>query len=410
MTKPNTIRGDWEPHAGRLADELAAAGKLTEPRLAEAVRAVPRHAFVPTYHQQTADGSWARCVSVDDLASVYANTALITALAPAATGGTTVLSSSTQPGLMTRMIEALHLIDGARVLEVGTGTGYNAGLLAHRLGDGQVYSVDVEADLVELARQRLAGLGYHPTLVAGDGAAGLPEHAPFHAIIATCAVPAIPWAWVEQVRPGGVILSDLKPAPGAGSLVRLTRRDDDRAEGRFDATYAAFMDLRHTAGNNPAGFRVERDHDRAEYRTTSLDPNTPWASLLVWFLASFDLGPEIAYGYTLPEGGKIPAHSDTVPTASWIATPDGSWAEITLAAQNGQHEVAEGGPRRLWRLIENAYDTWTDLGRPGWDSFGLTVTPGTHTVWFDQPDSEHTWYLAAPVDDGEKFGAAGRAV
>lgn len=396
MTTTNTPTDvDWEPHARRLADELAAAGKLTDPRLAEAVRAVPRHAFVPTYHQQTPDGSWAQRASVDDLAAVYANTALITALAPTATGGTTVLSSSTQPGLMTRMIEALHLTDGARVLEVGTGTGYNAALLAHRLGEDQVYSVDVEADLVELARQRLAGLGYHPTLVAGDGAAGLPEHAPFDAIIATCAVPAIPWSWIEQVRSGGVILTDLKPAPGAGSLVRLTRTAEDRAEGRFDATYAAFMDLRHEAGHNPAGFRVERNHDQAEHRTTSLDPNTPWTSLLVWFLASFDLGAEIAYGYTLPESGKIPAYSETAPTASWITTPDGSWAEIALAAEDGEHEVVEGGPRRLWQLVEDAHRTWLDIGRPGWGRFGLTVTPEAHAVWLDHPDGEHTWRLAA---------------
>ncbi|MEU4675290.1 methyltransferase domain-containing protein [Amycolatopsis sp. NPDC023774] len=396
MTTINTA-GDveWGPHAARLAEELVAAGKLTDSRLAAAVRAVPRHVFVPTYHQQTADGSWVERVSVDDLAAVYANTALITTLAATATGGTTVLSSSTQPGLMTRMIEALHLADGARVLEIGTGTGYNAALLSHQLGHGQVYSVDVEGELVELASPRLAGLGYHPTLVVGDGAAGLPENAPFDAIIATCAVPAIPWAWIEQVRPGGVVLADLKSAPGAGSLVRLTRRDDDRAEGHFDATYAAFMDLRHTPGSNPDGFRVERDHNQAEHSTTRLDPTTPWTSLLVWFLASFDLGPDIAYGYTLPEGGLIPAYSDTAPAASWIATPDGSWAEITFATQNGQHGVAEDGPRRLWRLVEIAHSTWVDLGRPGWDSFGLTVTPEAHTLWFDRPEGEHTWHIAS---------------
>ncbi|MEU6644494.1 hypothetical protein ABZ863_18330 [Saccharomonospora sp. NPDC046836] len=149
-----------------------------------------------------------------------------------------------------------------------------------------------------------------------------------------------------------------------------------------------------TQGSNPAGFRVGRDHHQAEYRTTGLDPNTPWTSLLFWFLASFDLGGDIAYGYTIPEGGAIPAHSQTAPTASWIATPDGSWAEITLVSQDGRHAVAEGGPRRLWSLVEHAHHTWTDLGRPGWDSFGLTVTPETHTVWFDQAGSDHTWQAA----------------
>ncbi len=205
-----------------------------------------------------------------------------------------------------------------------------------------------------------------------------------------------PWAWIEQTTPGGVVLTDLKPAPGADNLVRLTRTATNRAEGRFDATYAAFMDLRPQPRHSPAGFRVERDRDQAERGTTNLDPHTPWSSLLVWFLASFDLGGEIAYGYTIPDGGALPAHSNNAPTASWIATSDGSWAETTLADQNGRHDVAEGGPRRLWRLVEKAHRTWIELGQPGWDRFGLTVTPGVHTVWLDQPDSEHTWQLNHP--------------
>jgi hypothetical protein len=77
-----------------------------------------------------------------------------------------------------------------------------------------VFSADIEPDLVELARQRLARIDYHPTLVAADGATGLAEHAPFDRIIATCAVPALPWAWVQQTNPGGVILTDLKIARG----------------------------------------------------------------------------------------------------------------------------------------------------------------------------------------------------
>ena len=390
MTAPNAHTGvGWGWHGERLAAELIAAGKLIDPRLAEAVRTVPRHVFVPAYHRQNFDGSWAEHSSVDDLAAVYANTALITALATTP-DGTAVLSSSTQPGLMTRMIEALHLADGTRVLEIGTGTGYNVALLTHRLGEDKVFSIDVEAGLVDLARRRLAELGYHPTLATGDGAAGMPGHAPFDAIVATCAIPAVPWAWIDQVRLGGVVLTDLKPAPGAGSLVRLTRTAVDRAEGCFDATYAAFMDLRHTPGDTPAGFHVARDHGEAEHRGTGLDPNTPWTSLLVWFLASFELGPEIAYGYTATQR----ASSRNAPTASWIATPDGSWAEVTLATENGGHAVAEGGPRRLWRLLEQAHSTWTALGRPGWDRFGLTVTPENQVLWFDEPDSQHVWQLA----------------
>ncbi len=240
---------EWQCRARELAQGLVAAGKLWSPPWQEAVCAIPRHELVPDILRRDPDGSWQRLDTTtaagqrDWLAQVYSNTALLTA----ATDGPrprSLRSSSSMPGLMTRMLEALEVRDGHRVLEIGTGTGYNAALLAHRLGDANVFSVEIEPDLVELARQRLARIGYHPTLIAADGAAGRAEHAPFDRIIATCAVPALLWAWVEQTSLGGVILTEVKPAPGAGSLGRLTRYPD-RAQGRFDPTYAAFMDLRH---------------------------------------------------------------------------------------------------------------------------------------------------------------------
>jgi protein-L-isoaspartate(D-aspartate) O-methyltransferase len=231
---------DWMPRARQLADQLVAAGKLRSAVWWDAVCAVPRHEFVPdVFRQELAyDATWRRLDTATEqgrqqwLDRVYSNTALITALAETPVL-TTSRSSSSMPGLMTRMLEALDVRDGHRVLEIGTGTGYNAGLLSHRLGDTNVFSIDIEPDLVDLARQRLARLGYQPTLVAADGAEGLPNHAPFDRIIATCAVPTVPWAWVTQTRPGGVILTDLKTTLGAGSLIRLIRHTD-RAEGRFD--------------------------------------------------------------------------------------------------------------------------------------------------------------------------------
>jgi methyltransferase of ATP-grasp peptide maturase system len=370
---------DWPRHACRLADDLVRAGKLTAPEWRAAVCAVPRHRLVPRYYRYTG-GSWQ---VVDELATIYSNTVLITAVA-----GTGIRSSATQPGLVTRMLESLDVHDGHRVLEIGTGTGYNAGLLCHRLGDQHVFSVDVEPDLVDLARERLAELGYHPTLVAGDGADGLPEHAPFDRIIATCAVPAVPWAWVEQTRVGGVVLTDLKTAVAAGSLVRLSRVGADLAEGHFDPTYAAFMDLRHqpAAGAGGRTARIRRDHDHARLHTTDLDPETPQRSLEVWFLATFELGRGMEHGYT-------GAGQNQPPTASWLTAPDGSWAEVTLAEQNGRYSVAEGGPRRLWAIVEDTHQRWIDLGRPTWERFGLTVTRDRQTVWLDHPDATNAWPL-----------------
>ena len=101
----------------------------------------------------------------------------------------------------------------------------------------------MDREPVDLARDRLARIGYRFTLVAADGADGLPEHAPYDRIMATCSVPAIPRAWLEQTRVGELILADLKLSVHAGNLVPLTRLAN-RAEGRFDRTWAGFMALR----------------------------------------------------------------------------------------------------------------------------------------------------------------------
>lgn len=342
-----TPTAEWHALARRLADDLVAAGKIKSPEWRRIVAEVPRHTFTPDVFQRAPDGIWHRLDTSTEhgrsewLDRVYSNTALLTASTDTATSGS-LRSSSSMPGLMTRMLEALDIQDGHRVLEIGTGAGYNAGLLSRRLGDANVFSVDIEPDLVDLARARLAGLGYRPTLCAADGADGLPEFAPFDRILATCAVPAIPTAWIEQTRPGGVILTDLKPTHGAGSLVRLVR-DDDGAEGRFDPVYAAFMDMRsHHAAQLPRRDRPVKDRSATpRHRTSTLDPDTPWNSLLVWFLASFDLGPDVRIGYSRPDDSGRP-------TASSITLADGSWAEVTLTDDHGTHEVMEGGPRAAW--------------------------------------------------------------
>ncbi|MGH3855072.1 MAG: ATP-grasp peptide maturase system methyltransferase [Pseudonocardiaceae bacterium] len=366
-----------------MADELLAAGKLTSPAWRAAVQAVPRHVFVPSFYVQR-DGSMMVIDATSGpewLEAVYSNTALVTKIDRGEPGGPAVfLSSSSTPGLMTRMVEALDVHEEHRVLEIGTGTGYNAALLSHRLGDQHVFSVDVEPDLVDTARIRLAELGYHPTLVAGDGAVGLPEHAPFDRILATCSVPAIPWPWVEQTRIAGVILTDVKVGLNAGNLARLTRTGPDRAEGRFDAGQAAFMQLRHRPGTDGRIPYAQLPADTpVTQHSTTLDPRTPWANPVVWFLAALRIGPNYRLGYT----GGDPRHG---PDAVCLSTPDGSRCEITLDPDaDGSHRVRDTGPVRLWTHVERAHQVWDAAGRPDWPRLGLTVTTETQTIFADEP-------------------------
>ncbi|WP_262058097.1 methyltransferase domain-containing protein [Streptomyces sp. STR69] len=236
--------------------------------------AVPRHLFVPYYyvgvqggHERLWAGSPDPRVRERWLRGVYADAPLATRLRDGE-----LVSSSSQPSLMARMLVELGVTDGSRVLEIGAGTGYNAALLAHRLGDGLVTTVDLEPEITESARAHLADAGYHPTVVTGDGARGAPEHAPYDRIIATCALPSVPPAWLAQCSPGARVL-----APLATGLIALTVRDAEHAEGTFLDTAAYFVPLRGT-GPAPADEIPHRpgDHELLRFLFTlthgTLDP------------------------------------------------------------------------------------------------------------------------------------------
>jgi methyltransferase of ATP-grasp peptide maturase system len=374
---------DWTARAARLAEELVIAGKLHSPEWVAAVRTVPRHKLVPVwYEQDPGTGEWLTRDATHPAwrEQVYANRGLFTKIGEA-TGawGTAVvgLSSTSTPGLMTRMLETLDVHEGHDVLEIGTGTGYNAALLAHRIGAEHVFSVDIDPELVYLARERLARIGYWPTLIVADGARGLPEHAPYDRIIATCSVPAIPRAWLDQTRTGGLILADLKLSVHAGNLVLLTRLAD-RAEGRFDRTWAGFMALRPsapaTATPTARGHRVTRDRAQATPRSTDLDQLHPGDNLVAWVLAQLTVPGEIGFGRTVHDTGDV-----------FLSSMDGSWCEVSHHTDNGARWVWEAGPTPLWRAVEDAHQLWHELGQPSWDRFGLTATTEQQWIWLDSP-------------------------
>jgi protein-L-isoaspartate O-methyltransferase len=205
---------EWRARAATLAATVIADGQLADPGWAEVFAAVPRHVFVPRFFRRDTTGE---LIAIDGrdparrgewLDAVYSDTALTTQLGQIDPGNTlrplTVsASSSTKPTLMARMLTDLHAQPGHRVLEIGTGTGYHAALLCHRLGQRNIRSVDIHPELIDAARARLASLGHHPLLACVNGADGWVEHALYDRIIATCGISTIPYPWVAQTRPGG---------------------------------------------------------------------------------------------------------------------------------------------------------------------------------------------------------------
>lgn len=155
MTAP-----DWQRLAGALVAALEANGDIHEPAWHAAFTTIPRHLFVPCFIERVNGAE--RVVDGADsaqrgywLEQVYSDTNLVTQVKwsdAEERGGRRPTSSSSMPSIMAWMLEALDLEDGQRVLEIGTGTGYHAALLCHRLGDTHVASIDIDQALVEQAR------------------------------------------------------------------------------------------------------------------------------------------------------------------------------------------------------------------------------------------------------------------
>ena len=185
---------DWRQLVRRLADELIADGVLTDREWIRAFTAVPRHAFVPGYYVSRSAMVWEEASAADGLASIYRDDTLVTQVMTLAgqEDSCYASSSSTRPSLMLMMLQLLDVSRGMRVLEIGTGTGYNAALLSERLGSGDVTSIDIDDGLVTQARRRLDVAGYRPTLATCDGQGGFPPGAPYDRILATVAFEDIP--------------------------------------------------------------------------------------------------------------------------------------------------------------------------------------------------------------------------
>jgi protein-L-isoaspartate(D-aspartate) O-methyltransferase len=150
---------------------------------------------------------------------------------------------TTQPSLVARMVEALGLQRDECVLEIGAGYGWQTALLAEL--SRHVYSVERFPDLADTARTNLANRA-NVTIEVGDGSAGLPEHAPFDAILVAAASPSVPAPLAEQLAEGGRVVQPLGPG-GAEDVVLFEKRDDELHRNR-SITGAHFVRLHGAHG------------------------------------------------------------------------------------------------------------------------------------------------------------------
>jgi protein-L-isoaspartate(D-aspartate) O-methyltransferase len=192
----------------------ARSAGVRDERVLDAVRAVPRAAFVPADHVEEA----------------YCDT-------PVAIPHGQV---TTQPSLVARMVEAAEVHAADHVLEVGAGYGWQTALLA-RLAE-RVWSVERWADIAETARENLAAAGAENVeIIVGDGSAGLPEHAPYEVVLVSAAFPSVPAPLAAQVAPGGRLVQPI--GPGGAEDVVVFEGGPRGLERRLVVTRARFVRL-----------------------------------------------------------------------------------------------------------------------------------------------------------------------
>jgi protein-L-isoaspartate(D-aspartate) O-methyltransferase len=189
----------------RMVDWQIQAREVKDPNVLKAMRVVPRHAFVQPGEQRYA----------------YADSPLPIGLN----------QTISQPYIVAFMTEALKLDPNLIVLEIGTGSGYQAAVCAEICRE--VYTIEIVEELAKTAKKRLKELGYPNVFAkAGDGFFGWPEHAPFDAIIGTAAAGRVPEALIEQLKTGGRMILPVEDRLGFQHLILITKDKQGKLQKR----------------------------------------------------------------------------------------------------------------------------------------------------------------------------------
>ncbi|MFL1427338.1 MULTISPECIES: protein-L-isoaspartate O-methyltransferase family protein [unclassified Nocardiopsis] len=337
------------------------AGLETSDAIRAAFADHPRHRFIPDMIWPSATGlplyrtadpeRWARIVYTQDAVTIQANDG-------GAGPRNEPSSSSSAPQLMADMIAAARVEPGMRVLEIGTGSGWNAAVLASLVGPtGQVTTVEIDPGVAARARARLEGSGVR----VATGALPPPGSGTFDAVIATCAVSRVPPEWLARVGPGAVVVtpwaasSDWQRTPVAA----LVKGEEGRASGPFvcDAMFMHDRTQRVPDGDFPGlGHRPEATSVLPFTSAHVVEHNvlTPLMLMLP--------GVRVGLGLRPFNGG----HGRIV----YLGASDGSWAYLWPDGS-----VTGGGTLPLAERLGDAHRRLSEAGLPGLAEFSLEVGP-----------------------------------
>ncbi len=370
----------------RMAAALANKGVLTLPWLRGAVESVPREQFLHpgvfldegrTWRPLTALGAdpdeWLKIAySIDTLTTQLDGHLTADQVSEAVVGVPT--SSSTDPTTVVGMIEALGLKLEHRVLEIGTGTGYSTALMCHYLGEDNVTTIEVDPQVAARADAALEAVGYSIWTVTGDGLLGHPRRAPYDRVIATCAVRRIPYTWVRQTKPGGIILSTVGSWPWGTGLAKVTVSENGTAEGSITGR-SSFMQARAQAVTPVAGDLSARTAYADSEREAKVSP----LRLEEWV-------PAFLAQLSVPGAHFVRAATSDGAQLLYLFDPERESFAHFRADSDGW-VVRQGGPVPLWDKVERTLIAWQAAGNPDIGAVQLRITETSHTYWIgDHPE------------------------
>jgi protein-L-isoaspartate(D-aspartate) O-methyltransferase len=385
------------PYAEALVDTLKREGKLSSPLVEAAFRQVPRHPFIDHFYQlEKADRrmQWheVQPSTVQDtdtwLRAVYANQPIVTAFDEY----NTPTSSSSSPDAMAFMLEQLQLTPGMRVLEIGTGTGYNAALLAHIVVDPHnVFTVEIDDALAHRAQRILDQVvGKGITVYAGDGLLGYANGAPYDRIIATGSYHKVPLEWLDQLRPGGILVMNLRGHLGACAFLKIVKTGPGKgANGTFLAS-SDFMELRdsqtpsYKATNLVATYLGRTTVAQRPFASGEFDPSELWDHRLGFLL---QLSFPWMYFTSVYVDPMCPCLIDIATDTILVFRPD---------KRQGEWIVEIKGQEQLWDTVTQAYRWWIEIKGADINAYHLEIdASGKQCVRLTSKDEryEHIWML-----------------
>lgn len=369
-----------QSHIERLYTILAKRRDLQLDRdwLRQVLFNVPRHHFIEQYYDHEAPDGIVQVESpkptVRQLETIYFDRGLMIREKPH--------SAASQPGLIFEMLADLELAHGLKVLEVGTGSGWNTGLIAFSVGDDSlVYSIDLQTDLVEKARNHLRSTGFNRVnLKAGDGGFGWQGEI-FDRIIVTVGAPDIPPAWGQSLTEGGILVMPLKTG-GVGDPILRLHKQGNKLTGKF-TRWAGFMNLQ---GN---------------FKSTSEDVlEPPWDPVIAALLQSeptpvplpTSFGTDCAFwlrlnGVPMQMLGEYHGQRGMHTVLLDKELPALYVPQSVYDSKVGKHMDVYGDPQLVERVIKGI-EAWVELGEPRITDYHVELINPT-----ESDDTEPQYYI-----------------